>query len=1153
MTKPFKRIATLTFCLIIALQITILPTVFALETESQAVNETEAAQDKFIINDGVLTEYKGQDIEVSIPNTVKKIGSNAFKSNEKITKVVIPDSVDEIGESAFEDCKQLTDVKMSKSIKIIGANAFRNCKLINDIKLPEGLIEISKGAFESSGLVIVKLPSTLKTLGDGVFKYSGKLKILELNDGLETIGKEIITSCYNIQGLRIPASVKKIEGPLTTDMGSKWKWLLIENDNVEINNMDSYPKFLTEQWVEITYYGGEPSTLKSLYDTHKSKSSKVIFKNKSEFHNIRTLEFKDKEITLSPGEEKALDLNILPEDAIDTRIHFSSSNKDIVSVTDKGKIKANKSGEAFIYAHDSFGNMASVKVTVELSEEEIFKTDDNGVLIGYYGHDTIIAIPEKVKEISSNVFMKDKKIEKVIVGKNVEKIHDDAFSDCVKLTEVDMSQAKKLQEIGARAFKNCDNLESIIIPESVEKIGANAFEYCKSIKKIKMDTDCKLNKIEKNTFAGCVSLKEINLPKNCTHIGAKAFSNVSNLKSLTLPEGLKTVGEQAFFSMKNLEEINFPASFVGVEGGKDFPTLFDSAEGENKESLKFINIDKNNPIYHSYKGCVYKKKVLLYIPMGMKEADIEPGTEEIGDYVANAHMNLEKIVAHKGLKKVGKGAFLNCFELKSADLPDSVEEVCDSAFLGCEELEGLKMPKKLKRIGKLAFYELESIDQIVIPDGVTELDEYSVSGLDNAKHVVFSRNINKIARWGASWVPKAEELYIPENMKSIGYQGFAKWSSVTHLELPRSLKTVDGEGFAYSDALKSVFVPGSVKFSDDIFKNSQGSTEENEAKKLYIFTDKESESIKALAKKQNIETIMLKYNKKTKNNRKIEIQQLENLLSDTNHKSKFELNVKENTPNGTDKFSCQISGKEDGKDVKLKSPLKVVIELLPNQEKTEYDAYMLHNGKYEKLDTNRLNRFVRVEIDDFGTLILTEKGKNPEPAPTPEPSTPSTPETPQASHDKLKILKDDPTININNGTIIKDGELIYIKGQARGAELRIVGLDYEKDKNSVIIKVDGKLLTSGIEYTLRPGSIIVGFEKAYLDGLKAGKHLVEVSTKKGKVSTNIVIQDKKTASVKIEPNDPSTGDSQSIALSVIIMTLAIMGMTLIAFYRKRNN
>ena len=177
----------------------------------------------------------------------------------------------------------------------------------------------------------------------------------------------------------------------------------------------------------------------------------------------------------------------------------------------------------------------------------------------------------------------------------------------------------------------------------------------------------------------------------------------------------------------------------------------------------------------------------------------------------------------------------------------------------------------------------------------------------------------------------------------------------------------------------------------------------------------------------------------------------------------------------------------------------------------------------------------------------------PTPTPKPEPSTPSTPETPLAPHDELKILKDDPTININNGTIIKDGELIYIKGQARGAELRIVGLDYEKDKDSVIVKVDGELLTLGREYTLRHGSIIVGFEKAYLDGLKAGKHFVEISTNKGKVSTSIVIKDKKTASVKIEPNDPSTGDAQNIALSVMIMTLAIMGMTMVAFYRKRNN
>lgn len=992
-----NRIITIFFCLLMALQIVSIPTIFALEAETSVSSATETKEDMFIIKDGVLIAYKGEDKEVVIPNTVNKIGSGAFKSNARITKVDIPDTVEEIGESAFEDCKQLGYVKMSNKTKTIGINAFRKCKLLNNIELPVGLKEISKGAFEDSGLEVVKMPSTLKTLGEGAFKYSGNLKILELNDGLERIGKEILTTCYKIQGLRIPSSVKKIEGPLTTDMGSDWKWLLVENDDIEIAGMDSYPKLLTEQWAQITYYGGEPSTLKTIYDKNKTPSSKVIFKNKVEFNNITTFEFKEKEIVLRAGEEKKLELNIVPKEAIDNRVHYLSSNKDIVSVNSKGEIKANKSGEALIYAMDLFGHKATLKVIVELSEDEIYKIDENGVLIGYYGHDTIINIPDKVKEISSQAFKEDLKITKVIIGKNVKKIHDDAFSNCKNLSEVDMKHTQSLQLIGDNAFKNCENLEYITIPKSVEKLGSSAFQNCKKLKKVSIDSSSKLNKINENTFNGCVSMQEFEVPQNCTYIGNSAFANTtamnkfvfsgnkiteigerafekaSNLKDLNLPDGLKIVGEKAFVSMKKLEEIRFPASFTGVKNGKDFPALFDIADAENIGNLRSINIDKGNPIYHSYKGSVYKKKSLVYIPMGIEEANIEAGTEVIENYVANAHMGLKKVIAKKGLKKIGKGAFLNCFGLETVILPDSVEEVGEAAFLGCEELKDFKMPENLRHIGKLAFYELENIEQLVIPDKVTELNEYSVAGLDNIKHFILSRNLKKVANTGAVWAPKAEELYLPEKLESVGFQGFSRWSSISHLELPRGLKSVGGEGFALSDSLKSVFIPSNIKFSDDIFKITQGS----EDKKLYVFTDKINESIRNLSKKRNIEVISLDYDKITKNNRKIEIQQLENMLSETNHKSKFTLTVKENKPKGTDIFSCNIEGKEDSEEIRLKGNLKAVIELLPTEEKIEYDAYIFKNGKYTKLDTNRVDRFIRVEFKEFGTLILTEKGKKP--------------------------------------------------------------------------------------------------------------------------------------------------------------------------------
>lgn len=72
MRVTFKRIITIFFCLLMALQIVSIPTIFALEAESSVPSPTETKEDMFIIKDGTLIAYKGEDREVVIPNTVKK-------------------------------------------------------------------------------------------------------------------------------------------------------------------------------------------------------------------------------------------------------------------------------------------------------------------------------------------------------------------------------------------------------------------------------------------------------------------------------------------------------------------------------------------------------------------------------------------------------------------------------------------------------------------------------------------------------------------------------------------------------------------------------------------------------------------------------------------------------------------------------------------------------------------------------------------------------------------------------------------------------------------------------------------------------------------------------------------------------------------------
>lgn len=80
-----------------------------------------------IVGDGILLAYRGRGSEVSIPESVKTIGPEAFRGLSKITSVRIPDSVQEIGEGAFEDCEKLERIEGGEGLIKICDRAFAGC------------------------------------------------------------------------------------------------------------------------------------------------------------------------------------------------------------------------------------------------------------------------------------------------------------------------------------------------------------------------------------------------------------------------------------------------------------------------------------------------------------------------------------------------------------------------------------------------------------------------------------------------------------------------------------------------------------------------------------------------------------------------------------------------------------------------------------------------------------------------------------------------------------------------------------------------------------------------------------------------------------------------------------------------------------------
>ena len=124
----------------------------------------------FVIIDGVLVKYQGNDSTVVIPDGVTSIGDNAFSHCEKLAKITIPDSVTRIGDSAFFCCRSLTDITIPNGVTRIGNMAFWECSSLTSIMLPDSLTSIGDSAFGyCSSLVSVTIPNTVTSIDDNAF------------------------------------------------------------------------------------------------------------------------------------------------------------------------------------------------------------------------------------------------------------------------------------------------------------------------------------------------------------------------------------------------------------------------------------------------------------------------------------------------------------------------------------------------------------------------------------------------------------------------------------------------------------------------------------------------------------------------------------------------------------------------------------------------------------------------------------------------------------------------------------------------------------------------------------------------------------------------------------------------------------------------
>ena len=173
------------------------------------------------IPEGVVTNICAQAfedsglVEVSVPWSVRDIGTSAFNGCADLTSVVIAEGVQTIGEQAFRDCTALCSIGMPQSIDI-DRSAFKGCTGLSTVDIPNYARVQSSAFYGCSGLTNLHMHKGVQ-IENGAFSYCSGLKTLYVENAGESDGETVIhymafTGCGSLESIFVTGNAPTIDG-----------------------------------------------------------------------------------------------------------------------------------------------------------------------------------------------------------------------------------------------------------------------------------------------------------------------------------------------------------------------------------------------------------------------------------------------------------------------------------------------------------------------------------------------------------------------------------------------------------------------------------------------------------------------------------------------------------------------------------------------------------------------------------------------------------------------------------------------------------------------------------------------------------------------------------------------------------------------------
>lgn len=316
---------------------------------------------------------------VRIPNSVTKINGYTFRECTSLSNVYIPNSVTLIGNCAFHSCTALKSIFIPCSVNEIGDRILWRCTNLANITVDsDNLVFDSRDnsnaiiETETNTLVVgcqnSLIPNTVTEIGDYAFQHCTLLTSIVIPNSVTTIGDYAYNGCSGLTRVDIGNATTTIGKYAFYDCSNLVKVSCLATTPPAINHSYTFPTAVTSQ---ATLY--VPRGTKTAYQAAD------YWKNFNRIEDMivaTTIELDKSETELTEGNYFQLKATVLPEDATNKAVTWTSSNKDVATVSQKGLVTAVAPGSAMITVMTIDGSDLSatcaVTVTKAISDSDNF-------------------------------------------------------------------------------------------------------------------------------------------------------------------------------------------------------------------------------------------------------------------------------------------------------------------------------------------------------------------------------------------------------------------------------------------------------------------------------------------------------------------------------------------------------------------------------------------------------------------------------------------------------------------------------------------------------------------------------------------------------------------------------------------------------------